>query len=204
VHFTGLLRNLGGMVDVKLFSRSPLGTKHLVEDYIEEVVRQLEIIYNSNDPAVWTEHSKVELFADTRQSFGNSALLLHGGATFGLLMLIYVSYINHIHDISHIGMYHLGVVKSLNEHLLLPRIISGTSVGALIAALVCVHTDEELPGIFAADGIDLRAFARKGRIGSVKRKILRLLKQGYLMDVTVLEDCVKANVGDITFEVFCS
>lgn len=44
-----------------------------------------------------------------------------------------------------LGMYHLGVVKTLFEHGLLPRIISGASVGALVAALVCVKTDDELP-----------------------------------------------------------
>lgn len=42
-------------------------------------------------------------------------------------------------------MFHLGVVKTLFEHGLLPRIISGASAGALMAALVCVKTDEELP-----------------------------------------------------------
>jgi predicted acylesterase/phospholipase RssA len=43
------------------------------------------------------------------------------------------------------GLYHLGVVKTLLEHKLLPRIVCGSSIGALIAALVCIHTDEELP-----------------------------------------------------------
>ena len=92
------------------------------------------------------------------------------------------------------------MVKCLNQFHLLPRIISGTSVRALIAALVCVHTDHELPTVFSPDGIDLRAFKRVGVKGSVRRKLLRLIKQGYLMDVTVLEDCVRANVGDVTFE----
>lgn len=43
------------------------------------------------------------------------------------------------------GLSHLGVVKALNGQGLLPRIISGTAIGALIAALVCIHTDDELP-----------------------------------------------------------
>ncbi len=72
----------------------------------------------------------------------------------------------------------MGVVKCLNQRALLPRIISGTSVGALIAALVCVHTDEELPGIFASGGINLQAFARISKTGSFRRKVTRLLKQG--------------------------
>lgn len=36
-------------------------------------------------------------------------------------------------------------MKALHERDLLPRIISGTAVGALIAALICIHTDDELP-----------------------------------------------------------
>jgi predicted acylesterase/phospholipase RssA len=44
-----------------------------------------------------------------------------------------------------IALFHLGVVKALNDQHLLPRIISGSSVGALVASLVCIHTDDELP-----------------------------------------------------------
>jgi TAG lipase/lysophosphatidylethanolamine acyltransferase len=32
------------------------------------------------------------------------------------------------------------------------------------------------------------------------RRIRRYAREGYLFDVKVLEDCVKANVGDLTFE----
>ena len=176
---SGLLRNLGGLCDLKLFRRSLLGTKHSIEDYVEEVVSQLAHI--AHLPAgEFSDQAKIEFFTDTKQAFGNTALLLSGGATFGL--------------------YHLGVVKCLFQHNLLPRIISGTSVGALIAALVCTNTDEELPKVFSPNGINLQAFARVSTAGSLKRKMMRLIQHGYLMDVTVLEDCVRSNVGDITFE----
>lgn len=113
---SGLLRNLGGICDPRLYSRSYLGTKNLTSSYIEEVSQTLQFL----------SAEKLEsFFADTKQSFGSTALLLQGGASFGL--------------------FHLGVIKALNEHKLLPRIISGSSIGALIAALVCIHTDEELP-----------------------------------------------------------
>jgi predicted acylesterase/phospholipase RssA len=39
---------------------------------------------------------------------------------------------------------HFGVVKAFLDANLLPRIITGTSAGALIAALTCTHTDDEL------------------------------------------------------------
>jgi predicted acylesterase/phospholipase RssA len=39
---------------------------------------------------------------------------------------------------------HFGVVKAFLDEGLLPRVITGTSAGGLIAALVCTRTDEEL------------------------------------------------------------
>ena len=39
------------------------------------------------------------------------------------------------------------------------------TIGALIAALVCIRTDEELPSIFEEGGVDLDAFAKKGSKG---------------------------------------
>lgn len=118
----GLLRNFGGICDRKLFSHSYLGTKKLIEDYMEEVVTQIEYIESTPD---FDAPTKMKFFSDTRQSFGCSALVLQGGTA--------------------LALYHIGVVKALNEQGLLPRIISGTAIGAMIAALICIHTDEELP-----------------------------------------------------------
>ncbi|KAG0367355.1 hypothetical protein BGZ54_003984 [Gamsiella multidivaricata] len=176
---SGLLRNLGGITDPRLFCHSYLGTKHLIESYMDEVVSQLEHVAETSHTAL-SRQAKIDFFMETRQSFGSSALLLHGGASF--------------------GMYHLGVVKTLFEHGLLPRIISGASVGALMAALVCVKTDEELPGIFEEGGIDLSAFQRVGVRGNLSRKMTRLMTQGYLIDIKVLEDCIYTNVGNLTFD----
>jgi TAG lipase/lysophosphatidylethanolamine acyltransferase len=54
--------------------------------------------------------------------------------------------------------------------------------------------------IFESGGIDLKAFSTKTSKGNISRKIARFMKHGYLLDVKVLEDCVKSNLGDITFE----
>lgn len=143
-----------------------------------------------------TNQTKLDFIHDTRQAFGRSTLVLQGGAIFGLC--------------------HLGVVKALFLRGLLPRIITGTATGALIAALVAIHTEEELPAVLKGDGIDLSAFsiakgAGKGdeangreslvtRWGTVVRRTKRFWTEGYFLDVKVLEDCVRANVGDLTFE----
>ena len=39
---------------------------------------------------------------------------------------------------------HFGVVKAFLDAGLLPRVITGTSAGGLVASLVCTRTDEEL------------------------------------------------------------
>jgi predicted acylesterase/phospholipase RssA len=60
------------------------------------------------------------------------------------------------------ALYHLGVVKALLENNLLPKVVCGISVGSIVAALVCTHTDDELEEIFEepASQIDLSAFQK--------------------------------------------
>lgn len=111
------------------------------------------------------------------------------------------------------GLCHLGVVKALHLTGLLPRIITGTATGALIAALVGVHTEDELLEFLTGDGIDLSAFTggsngefKKSKMkddgwwATLVRRTQRFFREGYFLDISVLEECVRANVGDITFE----
>lgn len=152
---------------------------------------------NIKTPMTMSNQMKLDFVHDTRQAFGRSTLVLQGGAIFGLC--------------------HLGVVKALFLRGLLPRIITGTATGALIAALVAIHKEEELPAVLKGDGIDLSAFAAKNKSrgdgasaagtqsGSTRwetllRRVKRFYREGYFLDVKVLEECVRANVGDLTFE----
>ena len=53
-------------------------------------------------------------------------------------------------------MTHTGVVKTLFEMNLLPKVITGSSGGSIIAAAVCVYTDEELPKkLFSPENLHL-------------------------------------------------
>ncbi len=70
-----------------------------------------------------------------RHAFGSTALLLSGGAS--------------------LTMLHLGVIKALHEQGLLPRVISGSSGGALVAAYVCCKPDASLGQIFQRGGMCL-------------------------------------------------
>lgn len=195
---SGLVRNLGNLTAPRLFNRAFAGTKLLIEDYITQVALAIEYVtsYTTSDEQEGglTGQSKLDLLHDTRQAFGRSALVLQGGAIFGLC--------------------HIGVVKALHLRGLLPRIIAGTATGALIAALVGVHTEEELLDFLTGDRIDLSAFSarsqpphtqtgnesRIGWLGTIFRRCRRFMEEGYFLDVKVLEACVRANVGNLTFE----
>lgn len=200
-----MVRNLGNITAPRLFNRAYTGTKLLIEDYITQVALAIEYVTalpaTQNHENGWTAQAKLDLLHDTRQAFGRSTLVLQGGAIFGLC--------------------HLGVVKALHLRGLLPRIITGTATGALIAALVGIHTEDELLDFLNGDGIDLTAFARHRETASgnsssesllipwvdqsslvqtLLRRTRRYFREGYFLDVNVLEECVRANVGDLTFE----
>lgn len=191
---SGLVRNLGNITTPRLFNRAYAGTKLLIEDYITQVA--LAIDYLTSYPTTTgsdtglTNQAKLDVLHDTRQAFGRSGLVLQGGAIFGLC--------------------HLGVVKALHLRGLLPRIIAGTATGALIAALVSVHTEDELLAFLTDTNIDLTAFTKgkkqqknrgpAGWLATLVRRVKRFVREGYFLDVDVLEHVMRTMVGDLTFE----
>lgn len=192
---SGLVRNLGNIATSRLYNRAYAGTKLLIEDYITQVALAVEYVAaypTSQDLSTGlTSQAKLDLLHDTRQAFGRSALVLQGGAVFGLC--------------------HIGVVKALHLRGLLPRIIVGSDTGALIAALVGVHTEDELLNFLTGETLDLSAFSSSRRtsvdsssppswLSTLTRRLRRFLKHGYLLDVAILEAAVRANVADLTFE----
>ncbi|KKK14480.1 putative Patatin-like serine hydrolase [Aspergillus ochraceoroseus] len=204
---SGLVRNLGNITSPKLFLHAYAGTKLLIDDYITQVGLSIQHVTALQTVPVhdsgFTSQAKVELLHDTRQAFGRTTLLLQGGSIFGLC--------------------HLGVVKALHLQGLLPRIITGTATGALIAALVGVHSEDELLAFLHGDNIDLSAFDRQqstststlpsgwgsswlsstlaGRgVTTLMRRVKRYFTKGYFLDAGVLEECVRTNLGDLTFE----
>lgn len=84
---------------------------------------------------------KMEFFIEMRHAVGRTALVLSGG---GLM-----------------GMYHAGVIKTLYELKLLPRIISGSSAGSIIASFICSRKYEEIPELFEDNGIKWDAFEKR-------------------------------------------
>jgi len=113
-----------------------------------------------------------------RAAYGRTALCLSGGAM--------------------MGNYHFGSVKALLENDALPHIISGTSAGSAIGALLCTRTDEELK-----EQLDPEVLADKllcfGR--PWKERIKSLWKSGCMFDGEEWLSLIKwFTCGDLTFE----
>src|SRR6185369_11705139 len=93
----------------------------------EEVSTQLKMVCDSDSDELPLEE-KLAFMHETRHAFGRTALLLSGGAS--------------------LGSFHVGVVKTLVEHKLLPRIIAGSSVGSIICSIVATRTWPEIESFF--------------------------------------------------------
>lgn len=178
------LRNFGGIANRQLFNRSYTGTKILIEDYVTELLHCLEYIESAevHDNELSSNQLKLDFFHDARQAFGSTALVLQGGSLFGLC--------------------HLGVVKAMYFKGLLPRIISGSAIGAVVAAFVCSLTDDELAHNLTHITESLSRIDRLNtdvdeRYGSV---IENVVKKGYSQDILVFMKYVKDHLGDMTFE----
>jgi TAG lipase/steryl ester hydrolase/phospholipase A2/LPA acyltransferase len=183
---TCLTRDLGGMGDLRLYKHCRVGTKTLIERYISAALGMLDTIVDMCSPANKknTELDVREVYEQllsARQAFGRSALLLSGGGT--------------------LGMNHIGVLKTLFEARLLPRIISGASAGSIVAAVLCTKTDDEIPQVLREFCYgDLDVFEKEGEPENILKKVFRFCTKGALFDISNLIRVMKHLLGDMTFQ----
>ncbi|KAM0262138.1 hypothetical protein ACHAQJ_001881 [Trichoderma viride] len=179
---TALSRDLGGMGNVDLYRHSYLGTKTLIERYVESTIETIDaaIVHSATDQGI-AYKDLLEGMLLARQSFGRSALLLSGGGTF--------------------GMAHVGVLKALFENQLLPRIISGASAGSIVCAVMCTRTDEEIPQLIKEFPYgDLAVFEAQDNQDGLLDHFRRLLTEGCWSDIAHLRRVMRGMMGDITFQ----
>ena len=123
-----LKRNVASTDSHALHSRSLIGTLRSVEELRSVILTACDKLANYtsdvNDNFKWTAKQKKLFFERIRLSYGRSALCLSGGGS--------------------LAMYHLGVVKAMLDSDCLPRVISGTSGGSIVAGMLAIKTREEL------------------------------------------------------------
>ncbi|KAL5546465.1 hypothetical protein UlMin_006152 [Ulmus minor] len=170
-----LVRNLGNMCNPELH-KGRLQVPRLIKDYIDEVSTQLRMVCDSDSEELSSEE-KLAFMHETRHAFGRTALLLSGGAS--------------------LGAFHVGVVKTLVEHKLLPRIIAGSSVGSIMCSLVATRSWPELQSFFEDSWQSLQFFDQLGGIFNV---VKRVMTHGVVHDIRQLQIMLRHLTSNLTFQ----
>lgn len=166
-----LFRHQGEFTHAELYQVAKCGSYHVVGEFLDEIESCVRLLVDSEMEGV-TDELKLEQIKRVGRVYGRPALLLSGGAL--------------------LGLYHFGVVKALFEQDLLPRTISGSSMGALLAAWTCCHTDDELHELFA----DTSLIDRQALEMLPMREVLR---QRTVMDQPKLLAFLGRIIPDLTF-----
>lgn len=170
-----LVRNLGNMCNPELH-KGRLQVPKLIKEYIDEVTTQLRMVCDSDTEELLLEE-KLAFMHETRHAFGRTALLLSGGAS--------------------LGAFHVGVVKTLVEHKLLPRIIAGSSVGSAMCSVVGTRSWPELQSFFEDSWHSIQFFDQIGGIFTVFK---RIMTHGAVHDIRQLQMMLRHLTNNLTFQ----
>ncbi|KAK4519357.1 uncharacterized protein ATC70_009592 [Mucor velutinosus] len=176
-----LSRNLGDMGNSALYGHCYIGTKTLISDYIDHIIEQVQWIGDTTTPTVDMDFKqRHDYFMNLRHSYGRTALLLSGGGT--------------------LGYFHIGVLKTLVNARLLPRILSGASTGSVMASIVCTLNEQDrVTMLNDYDAIPVDVFSRPEAPDTLLLRLNRYLLNGNLYDPVILKDALRNQYGDITF-----
>ena len=180
----GIHGNLGNIATPKLAQHARIGTKKLIESFLEQVSETLTFIYHADEREI-DFATKITFFEETAHAYGQSCLMLSGGA--GL------------------GFFHAGVVKALHEHDLIPDVVSGASAGSIIAALIGTRNRDELLDDLSPESIFER-FQGWSKFNGMKKE--GLLDSSYIentliemFDLTTFEEAFKKTGVKMTVTV---
>eukprot|EP01059_Diplonema_ambulator_P004005 TRINITY_DN13702_c0_g1_i1.p1 TRINITY_DN13702_c0_g1~~TRINITY_DN13702_c0_g1_i1.p1 ORF type:complete len:614 (+),score=217.92 TRINITY_DN13702_c0_g1_i1:35-1843(+) len=183
---TDIARGSCGILRRNAF-RYKIGTKKIIEDYIEAIQTALTTIAHYEDVS---KIIRYDYLNECLKAHGKTALLLSGGQS--------------------LSLYHLGVCRFLHSMGFLPRVICGAGTAAVIASFVCCNEDAALKDLLdptkkEGKALDFEAFLAKskqpgGAIAKAARRIRRLIETGTLMDINVVAEFTAKHLGDITFK----
>lgn len=130
----GIHGNMDGIGASRLHQKAKFGTKQLIHDYIDAIANALEYLASEKVTNISFE-DKLDFFRRAQHCYGRSSFLMSGSGAF--------------------MFFHVGVVKALWSERLLPQILSGTSGGSLVGAIMSTHTDDEIPTFFLPENLML-------------------------------------------------
>lgn len=167
----GLSYDIANIAHPLLFTAALVGTKKIIEDYVDEVSASLHFVASDACECL-TYDEKVEFFKHCEKAYGQPVIMFSGGAT--------------------LGLFHTGVCKALIERDLLPKVLSGSSAGALMTAMLGTRPPEDLHEILSGDQFFSEAFHFRPWC-----EVLR--GNGGIADVRFLKHFLMKNLGNLTF-----
>jgi NTE family protein len=167
----GLSYDFANIGHPMLFAQTYIGTKRIIENYVEEMSECLRYLASS-ECITFQLKEKIQFFKECQRAYGQPALMFSGGAT--------------------LGLFHTGVCKALLEQDLMPRVLSGSSAGAIMTGMLGVSSADKIPELLEGEHFFSDAFQF--------RKISELIRgHGGIADVMYLKKFLMQNLGDVTF-----
>lgn len=168
----GIHGNLGGMGSSALYQKAKFGTKHLISNYVNEVSSALKHLARPRVKGI-NEIEKEDFFHRANLCFGSTALLMSGSGTY--------------------LFFHIGVIKALWEQDLIPQVISGSSGGAMIAAIIGSRKHKEIGEMTLKENL-----TTESELEIVLGKVSLLTNKGGTTED--LTEVVERLIPDLTFE----
>jgi predicted acylesterase/phospholipase RssA len=179
--------NVGGIMNEELYSHTHSAEPpQKIQKFVEAIVSTTDIFVDIGKDAALFKLGKqwktrvAKMFKLAQAQYGETGLCLSGGAGF--------------------CFYSYGVVRALLDSNMLPDIISGSSGGSVVAALVCTHTNEELNEILTDEGMYdicrpfdegwktmIQRFIKDGSFLDPERMLAKLMDQHTRGDTTFAE-----------------
>ena len=164
----GLSYDFANIGHPMLFAETYIGTKKIIENYVEEMSDCFRYLASS-ECITFQLKEKIQFFEECQTAYGQPALMFSGGAT--------------------LGLFHTGVCKALLEQDLMPRVLSGSSAGAIMMG---VSASDQVPDLLKGEHFFSDAFKF--------RKVSELIRgHGGIADVMYLKQFLMQNLGDVTF-----
>jgi TAG lipase/steryl ester hydrolase/phospholipase A2/LPA acyltransferase len=131
------------------------------------------------DVEEFTVEEKLTFLTETRQRLGRTALVFSGHVA--------------------LGTFHSSVFRTLVEHQLLPSVIVGANLGAIVASFATTRTASELRHFFDDPSLPMDFYAKLSTV-YVAAYRLRTLDAIQPYEIEKLEQSMQDLLGDLTFE----
>jgi len=173
-----LVRDYEQTNSLALHTECRVGSKEAVERLHDELAAAVKHLAGAPCASL-SYRERLQLFERASVCIGHTALCLSGGGS--------------------LAMYHLGVVQALIEAGTMPRIVSGTSGGAIVAGVLAVNTDQEMLSDIIQRDIAVRYLPDRW-FPPLPQLLYNSVVLGSLVDNDVFARCTRRYYGDTTFE----